>query len=60
LATKIVIPDTVIKKLNDLPREIRIKFWEQIEKLFNMRSPSPSPLPLPTGRQALGDGERGL
>jgi hypothetical protein len=23
----------VIKKLNDLPKEIRIKFWEQIEKL---------------------------
>jgi mRNA-degrading endonuclease RelE of RelBE toxin-antitoxin system len=34
LATKIVIPDTVINKLNDLPKEIRIKFWEQIEKLI--------------------------
>jgi len=34
LATKIVIPDTVIKELNDLPKEIRIKFWEQIEKLI--------------------------
>ena len=45
MATKIVIPDTVIKKLNDLPREIRVKFWEQIEKLINMRPPSPSPLP---------------
>ena len=33
MATKIIIPDTVIKKLNDLPKEIRIKFWEQIEKL---------------------------
>jgi mRNA-degrading endonuclease RelE of RelBE toxin-antitoxin system len=34
LATKIVIPDTLIKRLNDLPKEIRIKFWEQIEKLI--------------------------
>ena len=34
MATKIVIPDTIIKKLNDLPKEIRIKFWEQIEKLI--------------------------
>jgi len=55
LATKIVIPDTVIKKLNDLPKEIRVKFWEQIEKLINTSSPSPSPLP--AGER---DGERGL
>ena len=34
MATKIVIPDTVVKKLNDLPKEIRVKFWEQIEKLI--------------------------
>jgi mRNA-degrading endonuclease RelE of RelBE toxin-antitoxin system len=34
LATKIVIPDTVIKRLNGLPKEIRIKFWDQIEKLI--------------------------
>jgi mRNA-degrading endonuclease RelE of RelBE toxin-antitoxin system len=34
LATKIIIPDTVIKKLNELPKEIRLKFWEQIEKLI--------------------------
>jgi hypothetical protein len=33
LATNIVIPDSVLKGLNDLPREIRIKFWEQLEKL---------------------------
>jgi len=33
LATSIVIPDTVLKKLNDLPKEIRIKFWEQLERL---------------------------
>ena len=34
MATKIVLPDTVVKKLNGLPKEIRIKFWEQIEKLI--------------------------
>ncbi len=34
MATKIIIPDTVIKKLNELPKEVRIKFWEQIEKLI--------------------------
>jgi mRNA-degrading endonuclease RelE of RelBE toxin-antitoxin system len=34
LATKIIIPDTVVKKLNDLPKDIRIKFWEQTEKLI--------------------------
>ena len=34
MATKIVIPDTMIKRLNELPKEIRIKFWEQIEKLI--------------------------
>lgn len=33
MATSIVIPDTVLKKLNDLPKEIRIKFWEQLERL---------------------------
>jgi hypothetical protein len=33
LATNIVIPDTVLKRLNDLPKEVRIKFWEQLEKL---------------------------
>ena len=33
MATKIVLPDTVVKKLNDLPKEVRIKFWEQIERL---------------------------
>lgn len=38
MATNIVIPDTVIKRLNDLPKEIRIKFWEQIERL--VRDPS--------------------
>jgi len=33
LAIDIVIPDTVLKRLNDLPSEIRIKFWEQLERL---------------------------
>jgi hypothetical protein len=35
LATNIVLPDTVLKKLNDLPKEIRIKFWEQLERLVS-------------------------
>ena len=34
MATKIIIPDTMIKRLNELPKEIRLKFWEQIEKLI--------------------------
>lgn len=34
MATNIVIPHTVLKRLNDLPREIRIKFWEQLERLI--------------------------
>jgi mRNA-degrading endonuclease RelE of RelBE toxin-antitoxin system len=38
LATNIVIPDSVINRLNNLPKEIRIKFWEQVEKLI--RNPS--------------------
>jgi hypothetical protein len=33
LATNIVIPDTVLKRLNDLPKEVRIKFWEHLERL---------------------------
>jgi len=35
LATNIVIPDTVLKRLNDLPKEVRIKFWEQLERLVS-------------------------
>lgn len=38
MATDIVIPDTVLKRLNALPKEVRIKFWEQLEKLI--RNPS--------------------
>ncbi len=34
MATKIIIPDTMIKRLNELPKEIRLKFWDQIEKLI--------------------------
>ncbi len=34
MATNIVIPDTVLKRLNDIPKEIRIKFWEQLERLI--------------------------
>jgi len=55
LATKIVIPDTMIKRLNELPKEIRLKFWEQVEKLIKVGPPSPSPLP--AGER---DEERGL
>jgi mRNA-degrading endonuclease RelE of RelBE toxin-antitoxin system len=35
LATNLVIPDTVLRKLNDLPKQIRIKFWEQLERLVS-------------------------
>ncbi len=34
MATNIVIPHTVLKRLNDLTKEIRIKFWEQLERLI--------------------------
>lgn len=35
MATDIVIPETVLKRLNDLPKEIRIKFWSQLEMLVS-------------------------
>lgn len=35
MAIDIVIPDTVLKRLNDLPREVRVKFWEQLERLID-------------------------
>lgn len=35
MATKIIIPDTIVKRLNSLPKEIRLKFWEQLEKLVD-------------------------
>ncbi len=34
MATNTVIPDSILKRLNDLPKEVRLKFWEQIEKLI--------------------------
>ena len=33
MATDIVIPETILRRLNALPKEIRVKFWEQLEKL---------------------------
>jgi mRNA-degrading endonuclease RelE of RelBE toxin-antitoxin system len=33
LAINLVIPETVLRKLNDLPKEVRLKFWEQLERL---------------------------
>jgi mRNA-degrading endonuclease RelE of RelBE toxin-antitoxin system len=33
LATSIVIPDSVLKELNAFPKEIRLKLWEQLERL---------------------------
>ena len=38
LATDIVLPDTVLKLLNDLPKEVRLKFWAHPEHLI--RNPS--------------------
>ena len=35
MATNIIIPEAILKRLNDLPKEIRIKFWEQLEKLIS-------------------------
>ncbi|VUZ84815.1 hypothetical protein MELA_01189 [Candidatus Methylomirabilis lanthanidiphila] len=41
MAIDIVIPNTVLKHLNALPKEVRIKFWEQLERLTrNPRHPS--------------------
>jgi len=33
LATEIVLPQSVLKRLNALPQEVRIKFWEQLERV---------------------------
>lgn len=35
MATNILIPDILLKRINDLPKEkeVRIKFWEQLERL---------------------------
>ncbi len=34
MATNIIIPENIIKILNDLPKEVRLKFWDQLEKLI--------------------------
>lgn len=34
MAINIIIPHTVLKRLNDFPKEVRIKFWEQMERLI--------------------------
>lgn len=34
MAINIVIPDSVVRALNALPKEIRLKFWEQLERLL--------------------------
>jgi len=34
LAINIVIPDSILKRINDLPKDIRVKFWEQLERLI--------------------------
>ena len=33
MAINLVIPESVLKKMNGLPKEVRLKFWEQLEKL---------------------------
>lgn len=38
MAENIVIPESVIKKINNLPKNIRAKFWEKLETL--LRNPS--------------------
>lgn len=38
MLTDIVIPETVLKRRNGLPKEIRLKFWDQLERLI--RNPS--------------------
>lgn len=35
MAINIVIPDTVLNSLNDLAREVRVKFWGQLERLID-------------------------
>ena len=34
MAINIVIPDSILKRINDLPKDIRVKFWEQLERLI--------------------------
>jgi len=34
LATELVPPESIIRRLNELPKEIRLKFWDQLERLI--------------------------
>lgn len=38
MAIELVIPETILRRLNRLPKEVRLKFWEQLETL--MANPS--------------------
>lgn len=38
MATDIILPEAVLKLLNDLPKELRLKFWTQLEHL--VRNPA--------------------
>jgi hypothetical protein len=38
LGTNIVLPETILKLLNELPKEVRLKFWTQLEHL--VRNPA--------------------
>lgn len=38
MATDIILPEAVLKLLNDLPKEVRLKFWTQLEHL--VRNPA--------------------
>lgn len=38
MATDIILPEAVLKSLNDLPKEVRLKFWSQLEHL--LRNPA--------------------
>ncbi|MEE8329488.1 MAG: type II toxin-antitoxin system mRNA interferase toxin, RelE/StbE family [Thermodesulfovibrionia bacterium] len=41
MSKNIVIPETVLKRINGLPREIRVKFWKKFELLLeNPAQPS--------------------
>ncbi|WP_447974932.1 hypothetical protein [Nitrospira sp. Kam-Ns4a] len=33
MAIDLVIPASVLRTLNDLPKEVRLKFWEPLERL---------------------------
>lgn len=33
MAINIVLPESVLKRLNALPKKVRLKFWEQMERL---------------------------